>query len=285
MDKREIEFQGRQAIEITTQAARMVVVTASGPRIAFFGRPDGENLLFWDRDDLSRGDWKLMGGHRVWSARPMADESEDAYRPDNGACRVEESEEDSLVITSARDDELAITRGFVISLEDESTVSVENFISNAGDMLYSASVWALTCTRPAADTTYRIPLGDHSEWDCFNLVMFRRWGGGHTSPLNDPQIAFTEDELVLTPQGIETKRMLQAPAGLFTMRAPDRRVFFSKQVEYRSDASYPLGCNLAFYVGPDNFMVEMESMGPEMTLKPGETVYSREVWKIGEYSA
>ena len=281
MKTREIEFSGMTAIEITTSAARMVVVTDRGPRIAFFGKPGEDNLLFWDQNDLARGDWKLMGGHRVWGARPMADESEDAYRPDNGPCKVEEKD-DALIITSARDKELAITHGFAISQNDESMFSVNNFISNVGEMLYSTSVWALTCTKPAADTSYHIPLGDHSEWDCFNLVMFRKWGGGHTSPINDPQISFTEDELVLSPQGIESKRMLQAPRGTLTMRAPDRGIFFSKQVEYQAAASYPLGCNLAFYVGPDNFMVEMESMGPEQTIKPGETAFSREVWKIEE---
>jgi len=37
---------------------------------------------------------------------------------------------------------------------------------------------------------------------------------------------------------------------------------------------------MAFYVGPENFMVEMETMSPWVTLRPGETCEHEEIWLL-----
>ena len=271
-------FEGMSGLELQTESLRLFIVTEFGPRIAFLGRPEGDNLLFWDNKNLGRNDWLLRGGHRVWMTRPGADESEDCYRPDNEPCDVQ-IEGDSITATSAIDPLLQVRRGIEISLIDRNRLSVDNFVINAGDMLYSGGVWALTCTNPKPGWTYGIPLGDDSVWDCFRLVVFRKWAG-HTSPVNDSQISFTEDMLLVNPQGIETKRLIEAQHGIMAMNAPDAGTTFIKRADYDRTAQYPMGCNLAFYVGPDNFMVEMESMGGEVALKPGETAHNVETWLL-----
>lgn len=272
-------YEGHAAITLATRALKMCIVTDAGPRIAFFGKPKARNLLFWDRQKLGRGEWRLMGGHRVWPTRPGADESEDAYRADNGKCAVE-SRSDSVTVVSAQDPVLNTRRGLTVRILGENRLEVENFIENRGPMLYSCGAWALTCTLPAEGTTYGIPLGDGSDWDCFKLVLFKTWGGGHTSGFDDDQISFTPDMLLVQPKGRETKRMLQAQRGIIAMDAPDCDCTFAKKTGYDPAAAYPLGCNMAFYVGPKNLMVEMETMGPERTLKTGERAVNRETWAL-----
>ncbi len=44
---RHLTFQGDKAVELRTRALRLVAVTSRGPRLAFLGRPDGDNLLYW----------------------------------------------------------------------------------------------------------------------------------------------------------------------------------------------------------------------------------------------
>ena len=66
-------FEGLEALTFVRGRWRITAVCEMGPRIAFLG--GGENLLYWQKDGMVRGDWKLMGGHRVWLTRPMADES------------------------------------------------------------------------------------------------------------------------------------------------------------------------------------------------------------------
>jgi hypothetical protein len=276
-----IEFDGLQAVELTSPSARMVVITGMGPRIAFFGKPGGENLLYWKNDNLGREGWKLLGGHRVWVTRPLADESEDAYAADNGPCEVHLFK-DGLDVTGEMHPVLHTRRGLRIRQVGGATFQVTAFITNCGPMLYSGGVWSPTCTNPDGGKEYGIPLGDRRlSWDVINLVIPRTFAG-HTARVNDPQITFNEDFLIARPRGVESKRMVMAPMGFIVMTWPEKNLSFIKHTSYHPNGRYPFGCNLALYIGPDNFMVEMETYGEEQVVMPGATIENRETWRLVE---
>jgi hypothetical protein len=212
----------------------------------------------------------------------LGDESEEVYRPDNEPCSVRKKDE-VLTVMGAVDPLLKIQKGLCLHVLDEQRVAVDNFITNTGALLSSGGVWALTCTVPARGRTYGIPLGDGSQWDGFRMTLFRRWGG-HPGVVNDPQVTLTEEMLMVKPQGHETKRMLEAPYGIIALDAPDQKTTFIKKVVFQRGAQYPMSSNIAFYIGPGNFMVEMETMSPEVTLKPGETVHNMEQWILTDKS-
>lgn len=271
-------FKG--AVVIETSKVKMVIRTDAGPRISHFGPANGNNLLLCDDEDRHRGDWHLMQGHRVWTTRPPVDESEDAYRPDNSPCSANIAGNDFVTITSTLEPTHQIRKGFSVTVVDEATFDVRNFVTNEGPMLFSCNVWSLTCTKATPGTTYRIPLGNGSEWDCFNILIPLKWAG-HTSPLNDPQINYLNGMMVFTPQGVETKRGIESELGIIAMDVPGVGTF-AKRTNYSRNARYPKGCNIAFYNGPDNFMTEMESVGAEFTLTGGETAYNNETWIFTE---
>lgn len=279
MKLKKTKFNRLKAVELTTPALRLVAISEYGPRIAWFGRPEGDNLLLWVPKKYTRGDWDLRGGHRVWVTRPGGDECEDTYATDNEPCDVELTG-DGFRLTGAENPTNRTRRGFAVKVLADDRLEATNFVTNTGDMLYSGGVWALTCTVPGKDTRYGIPIGDGANWDAFKLVMFRTWAGHGQGGFNDPQISFTKDMLIVTPRGLENKRMVQSHRGLIAMSDPGRGLTFVKQVDYDPAGQYPLGTNIAFYIGPKNFMVEMETMGPERTLKPGETLNHRETWQL-----
>jgi len=282
---RDTTFEGLKAVELVSGGVKLVAVTELGPRVAFLGLPDGENVFFWDsKKKCVRGDWHLRGGHRVWIARPGADEAEETYNPDNAKCEVTTGK-DSFTITTPVDPVNQTVRGFTVKALGDGKVEVENFVKNVGSMLFSASVWCLTCSLPSDKTKYYFPLGDGSEWDCYSMVMFNRWGGHTGAGAGDKQISLARDLMTLEPQGVENKRMWQSHSGIGVMRDKKKNVTFAKKVVHNPEGKYPLGCNWAFYVGPDNFMVEMETMGEETTLKPGQTVSSKEIWVLKEGAA
>lgn len=275
---RRIAFLGDKAVELRTRSLRLVAVASRGPRLAFFGRPQGDNLLYWAPRKHRRGDWDLMGGHRLWTARPGADECEETYRPDNAPCQIDIGGR-TFTLTSPIDPETRLQRSIRVRLLASDRIEVAHTVHNASDMLWSGAIWALTCSRPSPDTTYHIPLGDESSWDYATIVAFRTWGGGHGGAgYEDPQFALTPDQFVLRPAGRENKRMIKADAGIIAMHDATRNVLFAKHAAYCPQAHYPLGTNLAVYVGPDNFMVEMESMSSFRTLKPGESLHHAETW-------
>jgi hypothetical protein len=94
----------------------------------------------------------------------------------------------------------------------------------------------------------------------------------------------TEDCLYLKPKGIQTKRAIEAAYGIVMMDVPDQDTSFIKKVSYDINGTYPVGCNLAVYVAPDNQFVEMESMSPEQTLKPSSEIHWVEKWLLTEKS-
>jgi len=279
MKLKETEFDGLKSIELTTNKIRLIAVYEYGPRIAFWGPNQTENLLLWKPGAFIHKKWDLRGGHRVWVTRPGADESEETYFPDNQPADVEKLQ-NGFCLTGAEDDLNNTRRGFKVCVIDENKIEVDNFVINCGKMLYSTGVWAITCTVPGKDTTYEIPLGDDSSWDCFNMIMFRTWAGHGKGGYNDQQFTFNENTLIVQPRGIENKRMLQAPKGTITMVDPKRNLTFTKKVNYNPTGQYPKNTNLAIYIGPDNFMVEMETMGEEISLKPGNSAHNVETWTL-----
>lgn len=280
----EIEFDGMAAVEIVTSKARLVAITAMGPRIAFFGTRsgtrDGRNLLFWDYPrKYSRGIWSLMGGHRVWSTRPQADEPEESYADDNGPCKLRILK-NGIDLQGAVHPVFRIRKSIGIKVLSDDTLVVENRITNESDMIWSGGVWALTCTLPKATTSYGIPLGREGAWDLFSVVIPRRWGGGQNSLVNDPALRYTEDCLVVRPKGRISKRMVQAPQGVIGMTDPAGKISFIKRTAYEEGGRYPWNCNVAYYAGKKNFMVEMETMGQDQSVLPGATIVTRETWML-----
>ncbi|MBN2442129.1 MAG: hypothetical protein JXJ04_12315 [Spirochaetales bacterium] len=271
-----IDFKGFQGVELTTNRIRLVITTEFGPRISFWGKPGEDNLLMWSPGKHFRKDWELVGGHRVWVTRPQADECEETYLLDTKQCKAEQTDS-GWIVTAPINPFNATQRGIGVKLLEENKVEIDNFVVNTGDMLYSGGLWALTCTLPNKTTRYGIPIGDDNLWDFCKIVMFRRWAD-HSGSYNDDQFTCTEDMMVIQPKGKENKRMIQADKGIIAMNDPQRDTLFAKKVPYIREQNYPHGCNCAVYIGPDNFMVEMETYGSEGTLKPGESFHHKEIW-------
>ena len=278
---RRIKFGGLAAVELKTAALRLVAITTKGPRIAYFGKADGANLLMWQPGKYFRGPWELMGGHRLWVSRPGADEAEETYAADNQPCTVELGK-NGFTLTAPVDPVLLTQRGFTVTALAADRLHVDHFVINHSAMLWSGGLWSITCTLPGAATRYLVPLGDGSTWDYTTVIAIRTWGHDQgAKTFNDPRFEMTDDAFHLNPvSGLENKRMLKADPGIMAMHEPAQQVLFAVRAAYQPDGNYPLGTNLALYVGPKSFMVEMETMGPFVTLKPQQTLKHAETWVL-----
>ena len=280
MDIQKIKWKNIDAVQLTLENTRMVIITEFGPRIAFYGRVEGKNLLFWDTANRGRKDWLLRGGHRVWIMTQGADESEMTYQPDNDSCDVNISDKEVTVWSSLNKNNMS-RKGIRVRAADHNNFEVSSLVTNAGDMLLSCGVWALTCTLPSEETQYAFPLGDNSGWDTFKSVQFRKWGP-NDGIFGDSQFRVSSKTLVVNPEGRQAKLMFNVPLGIGVMNDPESGLTFSKHIGYNYDGNYPEGCNFAIYIGPENYLVEFESMGPYSTVKPGDTKEHVEVWRLNE---
>lgn len=279
------KFQNLDALLIEKKGIEIVVVTQFGPRIASLRRPGRRNLLFWDIEGkYNRSKWCLRGGHRVWTTRPGgADESEETYMEDNAVCTIEQSPS-RVQIIGCKDPQFMIQRGILIEdTEHDNCLDIVNLATNQSDMLWSGGIWGITCTNPE-NKTYAIPLGSGDQkdpWDVLSICIPKRWAG-HTSLVNDPQLSWGENILKIVPGGTESKRAVQAHQGWIGCYAPEDGVSFFKLMKYDPALAglYPNMCNAAYYVGPDNFMVEMELMGPQQRVMRKQTISLRERWVL-----
>ena len=271
-------LDGLKAVQIETAAFRLLVVTQVGPRIAWFSKPDSANLLYWSPEAVRRGDWRLYGGHRVWLTRPLADESEDTYLTDNEPCTLTLLP-DGLDACAPASPGNHIARGMEIRVLSETSVQVRNYLRNEGTMLYSGGCWSPTCV--VADKPIEIQLGSPEAdptWDIVYMAIPRVFAGNVTM-LADDSVALSGDTLVLTPKGRCVKRCVRAEKGTILLRC--NGYVFRKTAPFNPDSRYPMnGCNIAAYIGDNNWMAEMETFGGEREIKPGQTIDNTEKWEL-----
>jgi hypothetical protein len=57
-------------------------------------------------------------------------------------------------------------------------------------------------------------------------------------------------------------------------------ISFIKKHTYDPTRSYPMNTNIAYFCGIKNFMVEMEAMGPLVTVPPFASNFLEETWML-----
>lgn len=276
----ETVFDGLAALDCRTERLHLILVTEVGPRIAWLSFDGGEeNLLFWKKDSCTSGEWTLYGGHRVWLTRPLADESQDTYAGDNEPCAVSMGEDWVRAVAPAHPF-TKLERGLRIEEQPGACVKVTGFVRNAGSLIYSGGVWTPTCIDPT-DRELRIPLGeDDVTWDVVKVVIPRIFAGNEVR-LDDEQVTFEGRDLVVRSRGHVTKRCAAAPKGRVEMICPRQKIRFCKTAVWHRDGRYPLdGCNVALFVGENNWMGELETYGRERSIHPGETLEHTETWTL-----
>ncbi len=279
---RRTRFQGEPAIELTTDELRLVAITRRGPRIAHLSRLHGENLFYWVPGKHRRGDWDMLGGHRLWTTRPGADECEETYRPDNRPCAVV-LQDNGFSLSAPVDPVTRLRREIAVRAVASDRLEIEHLLENTGDMLWSGGLWGVTCTVPAEYTCYIVPLTSGVAWDSATLTLFNGWGDGRGGQgYEDRQFSFTADSLVLRPKRRENKRAIGARPGVIAMYDPARGILFAKRSSFDPAANYPRGANLALYTGgAGGCYTELETMSPLVTLEPGQMLRHTESWVLG----
>ena len=228
-------FDGLACVTLYTGRMRLVLVTGAGPRIAYLGAGLRRRTSCTGRRTVWFGGREpgLGGPHRVWLTRPMADESEDTYAGDCEPCRVDR-EEDGVTVTAPPHPFTRLERGIRVRVLGETSFEVANFIKNTGPLVYSGGVWSPTCVNPKGRTFY-VPLGDEgASWDMVRIVVPRVFAGNVTQ-VEDPQVTFEGNDMVVRSMGRVTKRCVGAPKGEVSMLWPEEKLKFTKKAEYVRD--------------------------------------------------
>ena len=262
---------------IANGEVELIVTTDIGPRIMRYAFVGGQNLFVEFKEELGGSGekkWFGRGGHRLWSAPEILP---DTYALDNGPIKAT-IQGDTITLTQPVEKETGLQKEIVVKLAASGTqVEVIHHIRNAGAKTRNMAPWALTQMAPGGLAIAAFPTrGTHDEFlsPTNPLTMWAY------TDFSDPRWTFTKKYILLQMQ---PGNKAAQKTGLFNPHTAAAYLLgsdlFVKKTTADPKGQYPdYGCSYETYTA-DKFL-EMETLGPLVDLKPGQTLTHIEHWAL-----
>jgi hypothetical protein len=242
--------------------------------------PGEDNILAEMPDAVVKtdlGDWKPLGGHRLWTAPEAMPRS---YAPDSSPIEFKQEGANTVRLTQKADEKTGIQKEMVITLADEGPeVTILHRLTNRNMWAADVATWGLTIMNGGGVTI--IPQEPYVSHDDVNGLLPARplimWP---YTDFSDPRwtlgkryLRLKTDEALTEPQkaGVVNKVGWTGYAR--------NKTLFVKRFGYQEGMKYPdFGANCETYTA-GNFM-EVETLGPLRKLNWGETTEHTEKWRL-----
>lgn len=266
-------------LELSNGDARLIVSTDFGPRILFYGLDGGENILGWHPGAevvTELGKWKPYGGHRLWVAPENMPLS---YAPDNESVDFTKETDLSVTLIPSTETHGMTQKKITVALAAAgSGVLVQHSITNRGREPIEISAWALTIMRPGGVAI--VPNEPFAPYSSESLLPVRSMALWPYTDFTDPRWSFEKGSIRLrvdeNARGPQKFGVLNRQ-GWAGYRWQD--LLFTKKFEFIPDAVYPdMNSNVEVYT--DGGFVEVETLSPLKTIRPGEAVLHTEKWEL-----
>jgi len=262
---------------LANKAIELVVTGDVGPRVIRLAAAGGSNLFkeFDDMMGLTGGDeWRIYGGHRLWHAPEAKPRT---YWPDNDPVDVRETKTGLRTIQQT-EAATGIQKQMDIALDGSNPhVTVTHRLINRGPWPVTLAPWALSVMAPGGRAIMpQAPYVSHEEtllparpvvlWPYTNMAD-KRWTWGRKF------IQLRQDSKAALPQKVGIG--LEDGWAAYYLR----RQVFIKRFRHETKAVYPdFGCSFETFTNAD--MLEVETLGPLVTLEPGQSVRHVEHWFV-----
>ncbi|MFO7664381.1 MAG: hypothetical protein R6X18_17560 [Chloroflexota bacterium] len=253
-------------------------LTTAGPRIVrLIPKKLGENLLAeTPHYELPSpyGPYHLWGGHRLWHAPEI---SARTYIPDDNGLQVSEVE-DGVTLTYD-EPHTHIRKELQLKLHSNAAkVELYHRLTNNGLWAVELAPWAITQLRLGGTAVFPTP---RDSIDPEGLLPNRQVVLWAYSSWNDPRLRLTNDAIEIATQSIAQPFKLGTMNRAGWIEYRYQNVIFRKRWTPQPDQTHvDFGCNAEIYTNDQH--IELETLGPLVTLKPGETVEHVERWEVEE---
>ena len=277
MPSEKLSFAGLpDCIKLSNGATDLIVTTAVGPRILYYGATGGKNHLGSFPDSTVKtalGTWKPYGGHRLWVWPELFPAT---YSPDNSPVQHQSHGDHSLTL-HAPTDGAAIEKQIRITLAPSgSKVSIEHTVTSHALWPIDIAVWAITIMQSGTAIVPRVPFQTHDDYAPITqplaLCAF--------TDLQDPRFTLGLKYILLRADPARTnpqKFGLRNKEGWCAHLLGDE--LFVKRFHHENRASYPdYQVNTEVYV--EGAFQEVELMGPRRVVWPGESLTLSEEWRL-----
>lgn len=279
-----MQYEGWDAVRLTNGDAELVVTTSVGPRIIHYGLMGGPNafqVIPETRGQTGGEEWVPYGGHRLWHAPEVKPRS---YFPDTGAYGAPAMDGDTLVFSSPVESTTGIQKEMRVTLAPSgSAVTVQHTLTNYNVWAVTLSVWALSIVAGGGKVVLpQEPFVAHDDellparplvlWKFTDMADPRwRWGTKY--------VTLAQHDDLGTPQKVGLYNAVGWAAHITDTQA---FVISIKPAPGGPAVLADMGCNFeTFTKGP---FQELETLGPLMTLQPGESASHTEQWYLAALS-
>jgi len=276
MNTTHVHYSGwNNCLRITNSDVELIALLDVGPRIIRFGFCGGQNEFaeYPEQIGLS-GDrsYHSYGGHRLWAAPEVQGWTN---HPDNSPIEWEENES-NVILTAPTEEGTKLQKRLSVHLDAKRNhVQVVHSIINRSTTKLKLAPWAISVLAPGGRVIVPQELFiPHSEcvlpvrplvlWG-YTEMQDNRWSWGNR------YIQLRQDSQAKTVQ----KFGACVTQGWAAYVHADH--VFLKRFPYGTHLTYPdFGCNAEFFT--NKRMLEVESLGPFVTLKPDESITHQEDW-------
>ena len=287
MSLQTIEYHGwKDCLLLENGDIELVVSVGLGPRVLSFKRKGGANF-FKNFDDqmanVSQDVWQSYGGHRLWHAPEVWTRT---YYPDVQPVKYE-WDGSRLTLTCETETTSRLQKEIVIDFPDSGTlVKVAHRIYNRGPWAAKFAPWALSVMAPGGTVIVpQEPFVPHGPGEGQSFAAGRAIVLWQFTNMADPRfvwgrrfIRMSQDDAYPTKQKFGA--MVKPGWAAYDFGAE----LFIKRFAFFPGANYPdYGCNAEFYTEPG--MLEIESLGPEVPVEPGDFAEHIETWQIEQIEA
>ncbi len=282
-----IEYRGwKNNLLLANGDAELVVTLDVGPRVIAYRLPGGFNVMKNYDEQMGKAgeaEWQIRGGHRFWLA---PEDLTRTYFPDNRPVRWEQTGPHAARFIPPPEEEYGIQKELRLALADKGTrTTVTMTVTNIGQAPTELAPWGPTVMAPggveiiplppkrphpgspknAKSPTDFAPNQELVLWPYFDFTD-TRWAFGS-------RYAFLRQDVNKGPTKIGLAHRMGWVAYL------NSGTLFVKRFDYREGAVYPdLGTRYQTFSNED--MLEMETVGELVTLRPVESAELVEAWEL-----
>jgi len=273
-------------VRLSNGRIEAVVTTDVGPRVMRFGAVGGANLLNEVADQRGRTggpDWRVYGGHRLWHAPEVKPRT---YCPDNDpvACEVQDGR---VRLTQAVEPLTGIRKHLELGLlAGQDSLELVHRLTNLNPWAVELAPWAISVMAgggvaivpqepyaPHPDFTH-LPEARGAAPSYLPARSLNLWG---FTRLDDPRWSFLDGFILTRQDPAVTVPLKYGVSNSLGWGAYVRGGEMLLKRSPRLPGRYPdRDSNTEVWI--DGSILELETLGPLVTLEPGASVEHRETW-------
>ena len=273
---KKVNYKGwKNCIRLSNGEIELIATTDVGPRVIRLGFVRGQNLLWELAKQIGKrggSQWRVYGGHRLWHA---PEEMPRTYIPDNDPVAYSWNGR-TLKLTQDTEVETGIQKEIEITLAPRrNRVKLIHRLINRNLWAIDAAPWALSNMAPGGRAIFpQEKYGPHPKF----MLPARPLVLWPYTEMNDPRFTWGAKYIQLrhdSRAARPTKLGLLNTLG-WTAYCLKGDVFIKRFPCKRGARYVDFGCNNESFTNAD--MLEVESVGPYVSIPPGGKVEHTEEW-------